>query len=169
MKIHNTQSAFLKAAFSSTIKDFRRVFPLLILLFLASCTHKIATDKLPTTQILFGKGGGFTGEVHEYALLEDGRIVKMKNGATEQEVVKKISKEKAASYYAILDSMPSKTWLYNAPGNIYHHITVKKDGKKESKVVWDGGKDDANAPASIVQFYKNLRAELPSKKHRDND
>ena len=169
MKIHNTQSAFLKAAFSSTIKDFRLIFPLFILLFLASCTHKIATDKLPTTQVLFGTGGGFTGEVRDYALLEDGRIVKMKNGAAEQEVVKKISKKKAASYYATLDSMPSKTWLYNAPGNIYHHITVKKDGKKESKVVWNGGKDDANAPAYIVQFYRNLRAELPSKKHHDND
>ena len=169
MKIHNTQSAFLKAALSSTIKGFRLVFPLLILLFLVSCTHKIATNKLPTTQILFGNGGGFTGEVHDYALLEDGRIVKIKKDAAEQEVVKKISKEKAASYYATLDSMPSKTWLYNAPGNIYHHITIKKDGKKDSKAVWDGGKDDANAPASIVQFYKNLRAELPSKKHRDND
>ena len=169
MKIHHTQSAFLKAALSSTIKDFRLVFSFIVLLFLASCTHKIATDKLPTTQILFGTGGGFTGEVREYALLEDGRILKMKKDAAEQEVVKKISKEKATSYYATLDSMPSKTWLYNVPGNIYHRITVKKDGKKDSRIVWDGGKGDANAPAYIVQFYRNLRAELPSKKRHDND
>ena len=152
MKIHNTQSAFLKAAFSSTIKGFRLVFPFLILLFLASCTHKIATDKLPTTQILFGTGGGFTGEVREYALLEDGRILKMKNGAAEQEVVKKISKKKAASYYATLDSMPSKTWLYDVPGNIITTLLSKKTAKKTVKLFGTAAKAMRMHPPTLFSF-----------------
>jgi hypothetical protein len=51
------------------------------------------------------------------------------------------------------------------PGNIYHYITVKKEGAKDKKIVWDGGRDAKNVPTYIVDYYKKLMAEVPRKKH----
>jgi hypothetical protein len=167
MKRYFYHSAHSKGVFSNYSKSLRLSFPLIILLFLGlcNCTHKIATEKLPTTQILFGKGGGFTGRTHDFALLEDGRILEMHADSATQKIVKKINKGQAASFYASIDSMPSQTWLYNVPGNIYHYITVKKEGAKDKKIVWDGGRDAKNVPTYIVDYYKKLMAEVPRKKH----
>jgi hypothetical protein len=142
---------------------------ILLVLGLYSCSHKIATDKLPATQIVFGHGGGFTGMEHAYALLQDGRIVRIQKDSATQEIVKKIGKKKAATYYADVDSMRLHTWLYNVPGNVYHYIILKKDGKKDNKIVWDGSGNDKGAPANIEEYYKKLRSELPEKKRKKHE
>jgi hypothetical protein len=172
MKLPFHHSALKKSLSSGQSNALRFSFPIFMVLFLSlySCTHKITTSDLPKTQIIFGKGGGFTGQTHDFALLQDGRIIELHADSTHQEVVKTISKDQAAKFYASIDSMPSKTWLYNVPGNIYHHITIKKEGAKDRNVVWDGSREVANAPAYIVDFYNRLRAEVPKKKHHaDND
>ena len=140
-------------------------FPIIILLFLGlfSCTRKIATDKMSATQIVFGHGGGFTGMVHEYALLENGYIVRIQKDSATQRIVKKIGKNKAASYYAAVDSMRLHTWLYNVPGNIYHYVILKREGKKDNKIVWDGSGNDKNAPQNIEDYFTKLTAEVPKK------
>ena len=173
MKLNYTYPSFFKKEFSRHLQQTKMAFPLIIMLFLGffSCTRTIATDKLPATQIVFGHGGGFTGMVHEYALLENGYIVKIEKDTATQRIVKKIGKKKAATYFAAVDSMRLHTWLYNVPGNIYHYIVLKREGKKDNKIVWDGGGNDPHAPKNIEEYYKNLSAELPekSKNHKDSD
>jgi hypothetical protein len=169
MKLYLNHSALSQNFFFGNFK--RLSFPIFVLLFLglnSSCSHKIATEKLPATQILFGKGGGFTGRTHDFALLEDGRIIEFHADSSTQKIMKTISKERATSLYAAIDSFPTQTWLYNAPGNIYHYITVKKEGKKERKIVWDGGRDAKNLPANIEAYYRRLMSEVPKKKHHDD-
>lgn len=159
MKLYFSKRPFNK-------KGLKMCFPifLLLLLGLFSCSQKIATEKLPTTQIVFGHGGGFTGKEHAYALLQDGRIVQIQKDSATQLIVKKIGKKKAAHFYAAVDSMRLHTWLYNVPGNIYHYIVLKRDGKKDNKIVWEGSGSDKNAPANVEAFYKELSAELPDKR-----
>lgn len=166
MKLNFANCSFSKRTFSNNVLSLRRSFPIIILLFLGlfSCTRKIATDKMPTTQIVFGHGGGFTGMVHEYALLENGYIVRIQKDSATQRIVKKIGKKKAATYYAAVDSMRLHTWLYNVPGNIYHYVILKREGKKDNKIVWDGSGNDAHAPKNIEEFYVQLSAELPERK-----
>lgn len=146
-----------------TTKPFILFFTIILFfeIGLSSCTHKIATEKLPTTQIVFGNGGGFTGAIHEYALLDDGRVVELHKDSSVHQIVKKIGKKKAADFYAEVDSMRLHTWLYNVPGNVYHYIILKKEGKKDNKIVWDGGGTDKNAPKNIEEYYKRFMAELP--------
>lgn len=168
MKLYLNHSAHWQHLFSGNVTRLRLSFPVLLLLFLglySSCTHKIATEKLPSTQILFGKGGGFTGRTHDFALLQDGRILEFHADSESQKIMKKISKERATSLYASIDSFPTQTWLHNAPGNIYHYITVKTEGKKDRKIVWDGGRDAKNLPSNIEQYYRSLMSEVPKKKH----
>ncbi len=168
MKINFTHSAFNN-------KGQTFSFSILLFLFIGlySCTHKIATDKLPQTQIVFGHGGGFVGVERQHALLPDGRIVRLQRDSPTQKIVANIGEKKAASYYAQVDSMRLRTWMYNVPGNIFHYIVLVKEGKKANKIVWDGGGGDKNAPVAIEEFYQKLRAELPKKKehkkHKDED
>ena len=169
MKLYfNTQNE-THPALGSKIKGFRFFFPIILFLGFGGCNHSIATDKLPTTQIVFGSGGGFTGRVHEYSLLEDGRIIAIKRDSATQKVIKKIDKNKVAQLYAQVDSMRLHTWLYDAPGNIYHYIIIKRDGKKDNKIVWDAG-NQANVPNNIEAYYMQLRAQLPKKSnHQEHE
>lgn len=172
MKYYIYHSVFLQNAFSGRIQRLRLSFPMLFLLFLGlhnSCSHKIATEKLPATQILFGKGGGFTGQTQDFALLEDGRVLEIQTNSAEQKILKKISKDRVKSLYASIESFPSQTWLYNVPGNIYHYITVKKEGKKDRKIVWDGGRDAKNLPSNIEEYYQKLMSEVPQKKNQPSN
>ena len=171
MKLNFYNFSFSKETLSNPFQNYRTTSPIIILLFLGlfSCTKKIATDKIPATQIVFGHGGGFTGMVHEYALLENGYIVKIQKDSATQRIVKKIGKKKAATYFADVDSMRLHTWLYDVPGNIYHYIILKREGKKDNKIVWDGSGNDKHAPQNIEDYYKKLSAELPEKKEHHNE
>ena len=124
---------------------------------------------MPATQIVFGHGGGFTGKVHEYALLENGYILRIEKDSATQRIVEKIGKKKAATYFATVDSMRLHTWLYDVPGNIYHYVILKREGKKDNKIVWDGSGNDTHAPKNIEDYYKKLSAELPEKKEHHKE
>ncbi len=171
MKLNFANRSFSKETISNNISSLRMSFPIIILLFLGlfSCTSKIATDKMPATQIVFGHGGGFTGMVHEYALLENGYIVRIQKDSVTQRIVKKIGKKKAASFYAEVDSMRLHTWLYDVPGNIYHYVILKREGKKDNKIVWDGSGHDPHAPKNVEEYYTKLSAELPGKKEKKKE
>ncbi len=171
MKLNYAQSFLSKKVFSRRLQQTQMAFPLIVMLILGlfSCKRTIATDKLPATQIVFGHGGGFTGKVHEYALLENGYIVKIEKDSATQRIVKKIGKKKADVHYAAVDSMRLHTWLYDVPGNIYHFIVLKREGKKDNKIVWDGSGNDPHAPKNVEEYYKNLSAELPGKSKNDKD
>ena len=145
--------------------------PFILILFLGlfGCIRTIATNELPAKQIVFGHGGGFTGMVHEYALLQNGYIVKIQKDSATQRIVKKIGRKKAAAYYAAVDSMRLHTWLYDVPGNIYHYVILKREGKKDNKIVWDGSGNDTHAPKNIEDYYKKLSAELPEKKEHHKE
>lgn len=171
MKFNFANFSFSKELLYNKVPRIQVSFPILILLFLGflSCTKKIATDKMPATQIVFGHGGGFTGMVHEYALLENGYIVRIQKDSATQRIVKKIGKKKAATYFARVDSMRLHTWLYDVPGNIYHYVILKREGKKDNKIVWDGSGNDTHAPENIEDYYKKLSAELPEKKEKKKD
>jgi hypothetical protein len=165
MKLYFHHLTLTKSPFLSSFSTFRGMFFIGAVLFLGlhGCSRKITTDKLPATQIVFGHGGGFTGAVQEYALLQDGRIVEIRKDSATQQIVEKVNKKKAAGFYAEVDSMRLHTWLYNRPGNIYHYVILKREGKKDNKIVWDGSGNDVHAPKNIEEYYKRLMAELPKK------
>ncbi len=164
MKLNLYTTFFTKNLPSSHIQPIKWASPLILILFLGlfGCTRTIATNELPAMQIVFGHGGGFTGMVHEYALLQNGYIVKIQKDSATQHIVKKIGKKKAAAYYAEVDSMRLHTWLYDVPGNIYHYIILKREGKKDNKIVWEGSGNDPHAPKNIEEYFKRLSSELPN-------
>jgi hypothetical protein len=128
-----------------------------------NCTHKtISMDKMPSTQIIFGNGGGFAGLIKEYALLEDGRVVEKSKDGTAYTRLAKISLEKAEQCFSNAATLNLQNVKFNEPGNMYYFVGVKSAGQDENRIVW--GNNNVQVPPGIESLYKILCSYLPKKK-----
>ena len=75
---------------------------MILILLLAGCSKKITMEKMPATQIIFGSGGGFTAQVKEYCLLENGKIVEKSKDGQEFDVLTTIDRDKATQCLNVL-------------------------------------------------------------------
>lgn len=116
-------------------------------------------DQMPDTQIIFGNGGGFTGEIKEYHLLNDGRIVSKSLGDTIFKVLSRIGKSKATACFDDCKKMKLNTMKFSEPGNRYYFIAVKEAGKPENRIVW--GDNEQPVLDEVKNFYKTLMGHLP--------
>ncbi|MDX1941853.1 MAG: hypothetical protein SFU99_14930 [Saprospiraceae bacterium] len=113
------------------------------------------SDNLPTQQLVFGDGGGFTGASTEYILLENGQIFKrysLDNSMLEMGTVKKRqAKEMIKKVQALrLENMDIKQ-----PGNLYYFLRYK-NGDQEHQIIWGG--ESYQIDEKIATFYKDLTA-----------
>jgi hypothetical protein len=132
------------------------------------CRKKtIPMDKMPDSQLIFGNGGGFTGEITEYHLLSDGRIVYKSLNDTIYNVLSRIGKSKATACFEDSKKMKLNTMKFSEPGNRYFFIAVKEAGKPENRIVWG----DAEQPVldEIKNFYKTLMAYLPNERTKEKE
>ncbi len=132
----------------------------LFILLLSSCSKKLALDKMPTTRIEFGNGGGFTGAVQTYYLLENGKIYEE---TTDKEAYKRINsmaKDEATALFT--DCQKLMTLRTDAPGNIYYFVTIKKDEQIPKR--WIFGDPAIATPHELETFYQRLIGYIPSKK-----
>ncbi len=144
----------------------RNTSPLAILLVLAtflifSCkTTTYTIDNLPEKQLYFGSGGGFTGMVNEYLLLENGQLFKVPSPGQLEEM-DKVKKKKAESIYMDYETLGFKELIFNQPGNIYYFIRMV-DGESENFISWS---DQRPLPeVKMMDFYKSLMETVkPSK------
>jgi hypothetical protein len=104
-------------------------------------------------QLIFGTGGGFTGQVKEYTLLENGQLF---SGAHQEGFVKelpKVKKNKTKQIFENYHSLHFDKITIDKPGNMYHYLIVK-EGEKEHKIQW--GAYDANPPRELTVFFANI-------------
>jgi hypothetical protein len=139
------------------------VFIILSLSLTVGCQKKtIPMDKMPDSQIIFGNGGGFTGEIKEYHLLNDGRIVNKGLNDTIYNVLSRIGKTKATACFEDCKKMKLNTMKFSEPGNRYYFIAVKEAGKPENRIVW--GDNEQPVLDDIKSLYKNLMGHLPKQR-----
>lgn len=134
-------------------------YSLFIFLCLAMVTtiackaKKFTKSALPPEQLIFGSGGGFTGEVQTYILLENGQLFytsSLTKDTTEQTAVKSKEAKKLFNQAAAIDL---NTNGFKQPGNMYYFLREKK-GDKIYSATW--GKDAFIPPANITDLYKSL-------------
>lgn len=133
------------------------IFSLLSLtLYFSACKSQVySADQLPDQQLLFGSGGGFTGEVTEYILLENGQIFKkssLKNSMTEighikKRVAKKLLKEVAG--------LQLEKTAIRQPGNMSYFVCLK-NGNTEYRSVW--GSPNYQVDSTLEVVHKKLMA-----------
>lgn len=109
--------------------------------------------ELPANQLIFGKGGGISGAVTTYTLLENGQIFSEKSLEKTTAELQKIKKNDAKKLFAELAELNFTEYEMNHPGNVYYFIQLKKDSL-EHKIVWG---DEAHPVKTELQgLYDRL-------------
>jgi hypothetical protein len=135
-----------------------RIITLLTLYFLtfnACKTVKYTTDNLPAKRLMFGEGGGFSGEVKEYILLENGQIFTRTSFTTISAELPKVPKKTAMKMFEQTEALKIKELEFIKPGNRYFYIQINSDSTTSHRVVWGSAKD--TVPTAIESFYTDLK------------
>lgn len=133
---------------------------MLLIFLLFSCNKKMAAEKMPTTRMEFGHGGGFTGAVTTYVLLDNGRIYEALSDEKNYKRIRRIPKDETATLYGECEKL--QTLKTDSPGNMYYFVTMKKG--EEIPRRWIFGDPSIAPPAELEALYKRLVGLIPSKK-----
>ncbi|HFB99600.1 MAG TPA: hypothetical protein ENJ53_02235 [Phaeodactylibacter sp.] len=102
-------------------------------------------------QIIFGSGGGITGSVMEYSLLENGQLFSKSGMGAEFVALKKLKSNVVTQLFKNIEVLKLKEVQLNDPGNRYYFIQIK-GADTDHKITWGNN----SAPKSVTSFYKIL-------------
>jgi hypothetical protein len=129
-----------------------------VLLLLNGChLQRYTPATFPGKQLIFGSGGGFTGEVIEYTLLENGQLFLNNTLTKEIKQLQRLSWKKRKWAFAEAEKLSLENISFNHPGNLYYYIQVKQ-GESNHRVTW--GNPTEAAPPALEDFYKQLLSKV---------
>lgn len=126
---------------------------LLALSFYSCKTYQ--PDNLPDTQLRFGQGGGFTGAVTEYLLLENGQIFVREELEGAYQSLGKVKRARAKALFEqwVTGSFSEKEFQH--PGNMYYYVN-RVDGSQAHRLTW--GSSDHPVSDELRSFYQSCYA-----------
>ncbi len=128
---------------------------LLIVLFYSSCkTTKYTPTDFPDAQITFGSGGGFTGLVTDYTLLENGQFFKRSSKDKIFVPIKGVKKDAAKQAFKNFNFLGLDKMEVNDPGNMYYFVEFKTKDGTAKKLTWGNGKTEKEDTLKL--FYSQL-------------
>jgi hypothetical protein len=126
----------------------------------------LAQDKLdsyPDSVIYFGHGGGFTGLVNTYALLQNGDLYKKKFFSDQEwEYISKTDSSETRSIFANYSFLGIHTMQLSEPGNTYSFISMMHKNAEVKKLVWSRS---VLLPGNLRSFYDQLMKLIHSNKN----
>jgi len=136
------------------MKNIIQYFCLIIVLVNFSCCkiQEYTPTDFPKQQIVFGSGGGITGAVSEFALLENGVLFSKRGLNAEYKNLTKANKNLTTQLFKNINVLRLKEVNVNTPGNRYHYITIK-DKSGEHQIIWSNHK---SIPDKVKTFYDIL-------------
>lgn len=127
---------------------------ILILSFLGCKSQQYTFEELPDKQLVFGSGGGITGAIDTYVLLENGQFFYSNSLTKESKELESISKKEAKECFVKLKELSLSEMNFIHPGNRYYFLEeIKSDSIH--KVVW--GSNDKEITEDCVNFYDELK------------
>ncbi|HEY9115505.1 MAG TPA: hypothetical protein VIN10_12470 [Bacteroidales bacterium] len=120
---------------------------------LTSCHSSKNLNSTSEKVILFGNGGGFTGQVIEYILDENGTFMKNDKLKSELTIMSTLKKSEIRKLFKELESIQFDTINFKHPGNTYYFIRSNTDNTSH-EVVW--GEPDNLPPTGVIQLYDLL-------------
>lgn len=121
--------------------------------FLSSSAQKHSPESYDKRMLNFGSGGGFTGEIKMYTLLEDGELFFRSSVEGPYEFLRKVPKRVVKKAFIALDSMNIATRNINYPGNIYQFIEIQSGAEKQ-KATW--GDTQYAVEPELKEIYQKL-------------
>lgn len=130
---------------------------IIILFFISgivlACGPQGVLYEYQNTKIVFGSGGGFTGQVMEYQLDARGNLKLIEGLSGAQTNLGKIKKSDLKKIYKTLSELNLSKMNINQPGNMYYFIK-EVDSASINEVVW--GNPDYDSPQDLQEFYDLL-------------
>ncbi len=109
--------------------------------------------ELPTSQIAIGSGGGITGMVKEYILLENGQIF-LKNSLVDTlSELPTLKRGQARKIYQEMSALSLDTVNFIHPGNTYRYICHRRENS-ETRITWGDLQHEIHP--EIETFYEKL-------------
>jgi len=134
------------------------LFLSLFTVFLFSCKSQTYTlENLPQNLLVFGNGGGITGEVKTYTLLENGQLFYSSSLTKERMEMKRLAKKEAAAYYERLEALKLSDVNFDHPGNMYYFLETVK-GDTIHRITW--GSNEHEISEEYKTLYKELRTTI---------
>lgn len=122
-----------------------KIYILLLLSILLSCSANKAIVKTNIEEIQFGSGGGFTGKETMYTLNSKGKLM------ADGKELKQIDSKKTLSLFKIAKKF--KTYSFNEPQNMYSFIVIQSKDNK-NRIAWGLGSKQINK--DVTDFYNQL-------------
>ena len=128
------------------MKFFTKPFSALALMagilsmFCFSCKSQEYVAERP--QIQFGTGGGFTGWVTTYYLMDNGQLYVKKHESETYDSVKKVDKATVKGIFDFIDTNQLGKKNFRQPDNMYQFVAFqleKNPGEPPIRVVWSEG------------------------------
>ncbi len=130
-----------------------KILSIILLLILSSCfTNKKIIDT-SISEIVFGNGGGFTGEIIAYKLTIQGEVF------YKGKQVNKIDKKSTLEIFKQAKEL--NNLKYNEPENTYSFIEILSNDYK-NKIVWN---TNSNVDEKIIKLYTNLISTTKTNSH----
>ncbi|MFK7810509.1 MAG: hypothetical protein AB8F74_22070 [Saprospiraceae bacterium] len=133
-----------------------------LLLVLTSCkSTKYATpSESPDAQITFGSGGGISGLVNDYTLLENGQLFKRSSTDKIFVALKKAKKDAVSQAFKNYNFLGLNTMEVNEPGNMYYFIEHKSKEGETKRLTWGNGESPHEEK---LKLYYSLLSNLIEK------
>ena len=116
----------------------KSILALLLMVLVQSChTPQYTADKLPERQLVFGRGGGFSGLEITYILLENGQFWKEEGVGTSPVALPAISRSQASQLFEKAESHLFGEVSLNTVGNTYSFVGLHMKDRR-SRITWTG-------------------------------
>ena len=129
-----------------------------LILFQAACSSQSKSlQTLPKDQIIFGRGGGMSGEVQSHILMDNGQLYATSSLFADTTHLADLAPESTKKLFEQLDSLHLAQLNFQHPGNRYYFIK-----HQQQKVVW--GARDTLPPPIVQRLYDSLQSFVPKQK-----
>lgn len=131
----------------------RIVYFLAAMSFMSCATQRYNADEIPKHQIIYGNGGGFSGQVNTFILLANGQRFISNHLTSENKEHTSIKKSKAKEFFKAIEKLQLEDIKLDNPGNTYKFIAIQTDSSIH-KVTW--GDSKVTVPEGVKTIYKEL-------------
>jgi len=132
------------------------------LILVASCSQsKAFPQKYSRDQIHFGQGGGFTGMLTYYVLLEDGRLFQRQMRDSSYTLLDTWKQDFVSQMFSNYNLLHFDELDYYEPGDLYYFIEYHSGKEAIYKVAW--GKPGFRPDENLVTYYNLLFKSTKSK------
>ncbi len=116
-------------------------------------TTKVSPEKYDEAKIYFGNGGGFSGKLNEFCMLDNGEVYQINPSSREADIRKVSSRSDAKNLFKKLNSMDLQQYPYDKPGNMFYWM--KYHSKTDTTyLIWGDGTMEVDE--KVIKVYDEL-------------